>query len=307
MQREIDGFILYLATERGLSTNYQLLVRGCLEAFTKALSSAETPSIPVTSITTDAISGYMDTRQQDGLAASSLREHVIAIKIFCRFLVSRGHLPKDPSDAILAPRPGQSLPETLNEQDIRTLLESINSALPLGKRDRAIAELLYASGLRVSELVNAELHEIDLENGFLRVTGKGDKTRILPIGRPALESLNNYLDTERPSLVKPKSSAHIFLGAHGRRLTPERIRQILKNRATHAGIKKHIYPHLLRHSFATHLLQNGADLRVIQELLGHADIATTQVYTHVDQKTLKNVHTQFHPRAKSKTTAKTTS
>ena len=300
MQREIDGFILYLATERGLSTNYQLLVRGCLETFAKALGSAETPSPAVSTITTGAISEYMDARHRGGLAASSLREHVIAIKIFCRFLVSRGHLSKDPSDAILAPRPGQSLPETLNEQDVRGLLESIDPALPFGKRDRAIAELLYASGLRVSELVNAELHELDLENGFLRVTGKGDKTRIVPVGNAALDALSSYLDTERPSLVKPKSTAHVFLGAHGKRLTPERIRQILKNRAARAGIEKNVYPHLLRHSFATHLLQNGADLRVIQELLGHADIATTQIYTHVDQKTLKGVHTQFHPRAKSK-------
>ena len=305
MQREIDGFILYLATERGLSSNYQLLVRACLETFAKAHGSAGTPSPPVTSITTESISGYMDTRHRGDhhngrLIASSLREHVISIKIFCRFLVSRGHLPKDPSDSILAPRPGQSLPETLNEEDVRNLLEGIDPALPLGKRDRAIAELLYASGVRVSELTNAELHELDLENGFLRVTGKGDKTRIVPVGSAALNALNSYLDTERPSLVKPKSTAHVFLGAHGKRLTSERIRQILKNRAARAGIKKNVYPHLLRHSFATHLLQNGADLRVIQELLGHADIATTQIYTHVDQKTLKGVHTQFHPRAKSK-------
>jgi integrase/recombinase XerD len=158
-------------------------------------------------------------------------------------------------------------------------------------------ELLYASGLRISELANAKLENLNLEERILRVTGKGNKTRLVPIGRRACEAMAAYLSTERPKLVKARTSSEVFLSTRGTKLTTVRLWQIVKQRAQHSGLETNIYPHLLRHSFATHLLGNGADLRIIQEMLGHADISTTQVYTHVDQQRLKAVHRKFHPRA----------
>jgi integrase/recombinase XerD len=180
---------------------------------------------------------------------------------------------------------------------VEKLIESINTHTELGLRDRAIIELLYASGLRISELASARLEEFNVEEGMLRVTGKGNKTRIVPVGGKACAALAAYLSTERSKLVKPRSGSELFLSKRGSRLTTSRIWQIVKDRARQSGLESNVYPHLLRHSFATHLLGNGADLRIIQEMLGHADISTTQVYTHVDQHRLKAVHRQFHPRA----------
>ena len=163
-------------------------------------------------------------------------------------------------------------------------------------RDRALIELLYSSGLRLGEIMEALLENLYLEEGHIRVTGKGNKTRIVPIGKKALEEINNYLDKGRKKLVNSKSTSHIFLSIRGKKLSPSRIWQIVKERSKRADIKSPIHPHQLRHSFATHLLSGGADLRIIQELLGHADISTTQTYTHVDEKGLKKVHKKFHPR-----------
>src|SRR6266446_2838796 len=173
----------------------------------------------------------------------------------------------------------------------------MNTKIPNALFDRAMFDVHYACGLRASELANARLENFNFEERILRVTGKGNKTRLVPVGRKACEALAAYLSTERPKFVKRRSSSEIFLSERGTKLTTARIWQIVKKHARHSGLEKNIYPHLLRHSFATHLLGNGADLRIIQEMLGHADISTTQVYTHVDQQRLKAVHRQFHPRA----------
>ncbi len=175
-------------------------------------------------------------------------------------------------------------------------LESIPTDQPLGRRDRAILELFYSSGLRLGELCACRLEWLDSEEGFLRVTGKGSKTRLVRVGKRAVDAVAEYLKNERSKLVAKKSGSHIFIGVRGAPLTPERVRQIVKHRAAMAGITATVYPHLLRHSFATHLLEGGADLRVIQELLGHSDISTTQIYTHVSSKGLKDTHRKFHPR-----------
>jgi integrase/recombinase XerD len=180
---------------------------------------------------------------------------------------------------------------------VEQFLEKIDTKALHGLRDRAMIELLYASGLRISELANARLEDFNFEQRIVRVTGKGNKTRLVPVGRKACEALAAYLSAERPKLVKPRTSSEIFLSERGTKLTTARIWQIVKKHAQRAGLEQNVYPHLLRHSFATHLLSNGADLRIIQEMLGHADISTTQVYTHVDQQRLKAVHRQFHPRA----------
>lgn len=297
MAPEIDSFILYLATERGLSSNYQLSVRRTLEAI--ATWAEENRHAAWRDLGVEELTGFLAARKASGLEASSLRICVVHLKIFFRFLVQRRHLEADPADALLAPRTGSHLPETLHAQHLLTLLESIDTTRDLGRRDRALLELFYASGLRLTELCRLRLETLDLDDGFLRVTGKGNKTRIVPVGGQALSALRNYLDNERPKLVHPKKKAcsEVFLSIRGGPLSPDRVRQIVKQRAAQAGLQQNVYPHLLRHSFATHLLEGGADLRVIQELLGHADISTTQVYTHVDQKRLTKIHQQFHPRA----------
>ncbi len=295
MQREIDGFILYLATEKGLSDNYQLSIRGALEAFAN-WASKERALSGWKAVTLSHLTDYLGDRKRGGLAASSLRLVVIALKIFYRFLVARGYAEQNVADGLLAPRAEKYLPDTLNEPDMERMIESVDTTKPLGLRDRAMLELLYASGLRVSELANARLEMLNLDEGFIRVTGKGNKTRIVPVGKGAREALAKYLAGERPSLVRPKTSTHVFLSVRGGRLTAQRLWQIVKRRAELAGIESNVYPHLLRHSFATHLLSNGADLRVIQEMLGHADIATTQIYTHVDERRLRQVVKKHHPR-----------
>ncbi len=297
MQELIDGFILHLATERGLSVNYQLLVRRFLEFFASWFKMKHQSERPA-DVTTDHIAAFLAQRKKDGIAASSARIELIAVKIFFRWLTTRKIIAADPADAILPPRQEKRLPDSLNEKDVQKLVESVNGTTPLDRRDRAILELFYASGVRLSELADAKLENLSLEEGWIRVTGKGSKTRLSPVGAAACDSLAAWLEHGRPVLVKPKTQSHVFISKLGTRLTTARIQQIVKERAALCGLDPaRIHPHLLRHSFATHLLNNGADLRVIQEMLGHADISTTQIYTHVDQARLKDVHRRFHPRA----------
>lgn len=295
MNQAIERFIRYLATERGLSDNYQISVRRSLERLADWL--AENRGITDwKQVLLEHITDQLAERKKAGLAAASLRIELIATKIFFRHLAAKGLISKDIADQVDSPRLEKYLPETLNEPNVMKLIDSIDTGQPLGKRDLAIIELLYASGLRVSELTGARLENLHLKEGVIRVTGKGNKTRIVPVGKKARETIEYYLDNERPNLVSPKTSSEIFISIRGTKLTTTRIWQIVKTRAKMAGLDGNVYPHLLRHSFATHLLGNGADLRVIQELLGHADISTTQIYTHVDQKHLRAVHKKFHPR-----------
>lgn len=294
LEEEIDSFILFLATERGLSDNYQLSTRRSLETLAAWLPAQGVAAIET--IEARHLSDYLAHRKRAGLAAASIKVEAVALRIFFRFLVGRGRLRIDPSEFLTLPRIERYLPDTLNEHDVQRLLGSVTDTDPLALRNRAIFELLYASGLRISELCHARLENIDLEEGWIRVTGKGNKTRIVPVGSKAREAIARYLANERPALVRAKSGAEIFLSVRGRKLTRERVWQLIREYAKTAGIETAVYPHLLRHSFATHLLSNGADLRVIQEMLGHADISTTEIYTHVDQKRLRAVHKKFHPR-----------
>ena len=286
--------MLYIATERGLSTAYQLSVRQTLDALVTWLEQKGINSWD--DVGTDELTAFLTEQKDDGLSAASLRIGMVHLKIFFRYLAGKKITVADPAEPLLPPRGEMHLPETLNEQHVRSILESVDVAQPLGRRDLAILEMFYASGLRLSELCGARLENLDLDEGFVRVTGKGGKTRIIPVGGKARDAVQDYLTQERPNLVKKNTSSWVFLSVRGGKLSPERVREIVKQRARNAGIKQNVYPHLLRHSFATHLLQNGADLRVIQDMLGHADISTTQIYTHVDQKGLKSVHRKFHPR-----------
>ncbi|HJT80991.1 MAG TPA: site-specific tyrosine recombinase/integron integrase [Chthoniobacterales bacterium] len=296
MEADIESFIRFLAVERGLSANYQLSTQRSLSEFAHWCKRAKTVVSP-RNVTLALLTEYLAERKREKLSAASIKLIVVALKIFFRFLVARGKIARDPAEALALPRIERYLPETLNELQVEKLIEGIRTDAELGLRDRAMIELLYASGLRISELANARLEEFAAEDGILRVTGKGKKTRLVPVGRKARQALAAYLSTERPKLVKSRSGSELFLSKRGARLTTSRIWQIVKARARQSGLETNVYPHLLRHSFATHLLSNGADLRIIQEMLGHADISTTQVYTHVDQQRLKAVHRQFHPRA----------
>jgi integrase/recombinase XerD len=296
MEDAIESFIRFLAVERGLSENYQLSTQRSLTEFSQWCARAKKIDKP-RSVTLPLLSEYLADRKRAGLAASSIKLIIVALKIFFRFLVSRGIVPRDPTEALSLPRIERYLPETLNELQVEQLIERIDTKVTHGLRDRAMIELLYASGLRISELASARLENFAMEEGVLRVTGKGNKTRIVPVGSKACAALASYLSAERPKLVKSRTGSEIFLSERGGKLTTARIWQIVKKHARQSGLETNVYPHLLRHSFATHLLSNGADLRIIQEMLGHADISTTQVYTHVDQQRLKAVHRKFHPRA----------
>jgi integrase/recombinase XerD len=293
MDASSDSFIRFLATERGLSSAYQLSVRQSLEALAKWLRGK---SISLANVGTDELAAFLSQRKEEGLNPASLRITTVHLKIFFRWMTSKGKLPMDPAEPLLSQRPDQTLPETLHAREVETLLDSIDPGAWLGRRDKAILELFYSSGLRLSELCGLRLEMIDFDEGFLRITGKGNKTRVVRIGMKAREAMEDYISNERTALVGKKKSSHVFLSIRGGPLSPDRVRQIVKRRAKLAGIEQTMYPHLLRHSFATHLLEGGADLRVIQELLGHADISTTQIYTHVDRQRLKAVHKRFHPR-----------
>jgi integrase/recombinase XerD len=291
----IDRFILYLATERGLSENYQISTRRSLEDFADWASNRKQLSSPDKTELAE-LTEYLASEKERGLAPASMKLIVVALKIFFRFLKMRSMTKNDPAELLTLPRLTRFLPETLNQEQVKRLLEVNIQGRPFPLRDRAILELFYASGLRISELTGARLENLNLQERIIRVVGKGSKTRLVPIGRIACDAIDQYLTQERVHLVGRKTGNEVFLSRHGKKLTTQRVWQIIKEIAGNAGFDTNVYPHLLRHSFATHLLANGADLRVIQELLGHADISTTQIYTHVDQSRLKAIHKQFHPR-----------
>lgn len=282
---------MYLAVERGLSPSYQSSVRQSLDALTNWLGDK-----PLNDVGTEELANFVSERKRESLANSSLRILVVHLKVFFRHLASKDLVVADVAEPLIAPRVEGHLPDTVSAEMLVSLLESIDTSQRLGKRDRAVLELFYASGLRLSEICGLLLENYDEVEGLVRVTGKGNKTRIVPVGEAAKKAIQLYLGAERPELVTPKTRSHLFISVRGGALSPDRVRSIVKQRASRAGIKSNMYPHLLRHCFATHLLENGADLRVIQEMLGHADISTTQIYTHVDQKRLKGIHGQFHPR-----------
>lgn len=294
MQAHLERFIRFLAAEKGLSAAYQLSVRQTLEEFARFLGTEEAD---LSQVDIGKLTEFLRHLQARGMARSSMRVEMVHLRIFFRWLSGMGILEKDPSAFLEMPRQGLSLPHVLDQQTVSALLESIDvQDVPLGCRDRALLEMIYACGMRVSEVISCKLESFDADDAFVRVLGKGDKTRLVPVGRSALEALKAYLEKGRPKLVRPGTKSYLFLTVRGRPLTRERVRQILQERAKAAGIDQHVFPHILRHSFATHLLENGADLRIIQEMLGHADISTTQIYTHLEQQRLNAIHHRFHPR-----------
>jgi integrase/recombinase XerD len=232
-----------------------------------------------------------------GLSPASIRRAVSAIRTYYGFLAGEGRITDDPSDRLESPRRGRVLPVTLSVPEVEALLGSTSVDQPLAWRDRALLELAYGAGLRVSELCRLGLTDLLLSENLVRVFGKGSKERVVPIGRSIIGAVSVYLHTMRPELDRGKSRGRVLLNARGEPLSRVGAWGVVKRAAARAGITKRVTPHTLRHSFATHLLEGGADLRAVQEMLGHADLSTTQIYTHVDREYLRSVHKQYHPRA----------
>lgn len=294
MQGDTDSFLLYLATERGLSTNYQLSTQASLDRFREW--SAKSGVHAAAKVTPRHLSDFLLAEKKRGLSAASVKLEAVALRIFFRFLTARNRIPSDPAEKLPLPRLPHTLPQPLSKEEMSDLVAAPSGDTPLEIRDKALLELLYACGLRIAEACSVRLENLDEEGGVIRVTGKGNKTRMIPVGRAALDALKHYLAAGRPKLLSARSGGEIFLSVRGLALTPARIWQLVRYYSKLAGIKEPVHPHQLRHSFATHLLAGGADLRIIQEMLGHASIATTQIYTQVDRGQLKSVHQKFHPR-----------
>jgi integrase/recombinase XerD len=290
----IDRFLNYLLVEKGLAQK-------TLEAYSRDIIRYRN-FMAVNKVTafseedTPLILKHLILLRKSGLKARSRARHLVAIRGFYRFLVQEKILPNDPTRLIDLPKSGLKLPDVISKEEIELLLNAPDTAKPIGVRDAAMLELLYAAGLRVSELINLKLQDINLEAGFVRIFGKGSRERIVPIGAHAREKVNTYLKTVRSKRLKQTSSPYLFVARAAKPMTRQGFWKLLRRYAMKAGLKKKITPHSLRHSFASHLLEGGADLRAVQVMLGHVDIATTQIYTHVTRDHLQKLHQKFHPR-----------
>ncbi|MDS1030116.1 site-specific tyrosine recombinase XerD [Bacillota bacterium LX-D] len=297
MTTAIEEFIHYLAVERGLAENTIESYYRDLNSFSKyAKQFLEVKSI--TEVNKNVILRYLLFLKKEGKAPTTLSRHIAALKSFYHFLRRENMADEDPTEAITGPKPTRKLPKILSTEEVNLLLSQPDSSTPAGTRDRCMFELMYATGLRVSELLSLTVNQVNCETGFIQCLGKGSKERIVPFGRIALESLIAYLNFGRVKLAKMPNENALFLNQSGSKLSRQGFWKILKKYAERAGITKVITPHTIRHSFATHLLENGADLRVVQEMLGHADITTTQIYTHLTRNHIKEVYNKTHPRAK---------
>ncbi|MBI3332799.1 MAG: site-specific tyrosine recombinase XerD [Candidatus Omnitrophica bacterium] len=289
----IDRTLDFLRLERALSSNTLLAYRRDLLQFSGSFARKEPAAV-----TRGEILEYLMKLKDSSLSPASIARKLVAVKVFYRFLLSEGLIRSDPASVIQSPRLWKGLPQVLSVEEIERLLKACDGRDgKKGIRDRAILEILYASGLRVSEAAGLKLTDLNREAGFLRCLGKGGRERVVPVGRKALDWIGRYLAQVRAALKPKPEVKHLFLNRFGRPISRQTIWNLIKHYADLAGLKKPITPHTLRHSFATHLLEAGADLRVVQELLGHAAISTTQIYTHVDRARLKAIHAKFHPRA----------
>ena len=299
-ERRARGFLLarftdFIALEQGLSPR-------TIEAYQRDLARfaeyAESQSVhaPV-DITATLLREYVYHLKDLGLSPASIRRNVSALRTYFRYLIGDGLVVRDPSERLETPQRWRNLPDVLTVDEVKRLLASPTLDDNLVFRDRALLELAYGAGLRVSEWITVGVRDLMLEDGLVRVLGKGNKERLVPIGRSAITAIAVYIREQRPKLEKGAGKGILFLNARGKPLTRMGAWKILRGHVERAAITKHVSPHTLRHSFATHLLEGGADLRAVQEMLGHSDIATTQIYTHVDREYLRQVHRSYHPRA----------
>lgn len=296
MKATVEEFIHYLAVERGLAENtIQSYYRDLMNFSTFVNKEAQIQE--VTQVSKEDIMRYLISMKNAGKAPATLARHIAALKSFYQFLLKEGIVAQDPTINIETPKLPRKLPEILTVAEVDRLLQQPDPKNPAGLRDKSMLELMYATGLRVSELLSLKVHHVNCDLGYIRCMGKGSKERIVPMGSVAKDYLNEYLTFGRKKLLKVPNEDNLFLNQMGRPLTRQGFWKILKKYVKKAGIKKTITPHTLRHSFATHLLENGADLRSVQEMLGHADITTTQIYTHLTNRYLKEVYDKTHPRA----------
>lgn len=300
MQQAVEQFLNYTTVERGLSPNTLAAYRNDLTQFVEFLQSRDSSlqgSGSWKRIGTDALTAFVLDLHERGYSDKTKTRKVASAKAFFGFLLEEGVVDKNPMEDFSSPSSGESLPETLSVQEVEALLSVGEADTPMSLRDRAIIEVMYATGVRVSELVALDIDDVDLDESFVRCMGKGSKERIIPLHDEAVETVSEYLEDGRPSLAGDAAGRALFVSRKGGRLTRQALWLILKGRAQAAGIERKITPHTLRHSFATHLLIGGAPLRHVQELLGHASITTTQVYTHLTSEHVRTQYETAHPRA----------
>jgi integrase/recombinase XerD len=293
----IDSFLSMVTVEKGLAKNTIEAYSRDLAGLVDFLMAHHVPAWH--DVDSTRIRSYLATLRRRGLAPRSVARHAVTLRRLFRFLESEGLVKENPMPKLLLAG-ARKLPQTLSADDIRKLLGQPDPSEPLGARDQAMLELLYATGLRVSELVQLQTQRVSFQGDYLTVKGKGSKMRAVPFGRWAREKLSTYMSQVRPRLLKGKSSSFVFINRSGKPLSRQGFWKLMRRYALVAGIDKRVTPHTLRHSFATHLLEGGADLRSVQSMLGHADISTTQIYTHVDGARLKAVHRKFHPRERGR-------
>lgn len=296
MEQMVDTYMLHLKVERGLAQNTLDSYRRDLNKFTRYLRRHDVDNLA--DVDRRTIMSFIEDLHTQRRAPATISRNLAAIRSFYSFLVVENLVKTNPASELDAPKIPKRLPNVMTVSQVATLLEQPNTRTPAGLRDKAMLELLYATGIRVSELVELNIVDVNLEMGFLRCLGKGSKERIVPMGKSAIEAVANYMQNGRGKLLRNSEEQAVFLNFHGGRLTRQGFWKILKKYVRQAGFQGDITPHTLRHSFATHLLENGADLRAVQEMLGHSDIATTQIYTQVTAIHLRDVYQQSHPRAK---------
>ncbi len=292
----IRQFLNSLSIEKGLSRNTLLGYGRDLRRYASYLERKKKITSPA-KVSRKEITEFLLHEKDRALEPASIARALVAVRMFHRFLAEEGKVSENVTDALESPKLWKKLPNYLSASEVERLIAAPNARKPQGIRDQAVLELMYATGLRASEVTTLKLLSLDFEDGIVRILGKGSKERIVPMGRKARESVRRYMDKVRPEWAKKGAAGEaLFLTRLGRPMSRQSVWAILKDCAKKSRLGKKIYPHILRHSFATHLLEGGADLRVVQELLGHADIVTTQIYTHVDRSRLKGIHQKFHPR-----------
>lgn len=295
MKALIGEFINYLSVERGLARNTLLAYGRDLEVYARELAEKSGVKAP-DDIRREHITSYMQGQKKAGLSPRSISRSLAAIRMFHRFLVRESFAKADPVDLVDTPKTSRDIPDVLSQTEVDAMIKSAEGRSWQSVRDKAILELFYASGLRVSELADLRVDSVNFDRGFVRCVGKGSKERLIPVGGKAAEAIAKYLKGARGRVLKGRQADFLFISRLGKRISRQGIWKLIKLYARKAGVTKTITPHTLRHTFATHLLEHGADLRSVQEMLGHSDISTTQIYTHVDRDRLRTIHKKFHPR-----------
>ena len=290
---EVVSFLNFCRIEKGLAANSLTAYQADLQNFEQFSAREAAGVVPGM----EALHGYIDSLYRAGLGARSVARRLSTLRNFYAYLLREGRIAADPTEHLGSPKQWQAIPKFLNLEEIERVSASPDASRPAGLRDHAMIELLYATGLRVSELCGLGMADVNLDLGVLRATGKGNKQRMIPVGKAALEAVRAYLETGRPAILKGRASRYLFVTARGGPMTRQAFWKLLRGHGKKAGVFHHLTPHVVRHSFATHLLEGGADLRSVQTMLGHADISTTQIYTHVMRARLRKTVDEHHPRA----------